>query len=117
MSHNDVNDQAHPNSILDQLEPPPDRKNKQRLAKLRTAWKESWHKGGFLHRRWEEVFQARHAGWHEIATWIKAAARFGGLSIILMVVDAAIDIVSTTLKGLSAASATGAGDGSGCGAR
>ncbi|MFD5398571.1 hypothetical protein ACFWJW_30720 [Streptomyces sp. NPDC127097] len=106
-----MNGQPRPNSTLDQLEPSPARKNK--LAHLRAAWKESWQEGGFLYQRWEDVFQARHASWHEIATWIKAAALFAGISLIVMMVDTAGDIASATLNGLSAAPATGAGDGSG----
>lgn len=50
-----VNGQPRPNSILDQLEPPQARKVKQRLAKLRTAWQESWQEGGFLPHRARRV--------------------------------------------------------------
>ncbi|MFF4534093.1 hypothetical protein ACFY1P_33090 [Streptomyces sp. NPDC001407] len=115
MSSNDeqMNGQHRPNSILDQLELPQARKDKQRLARLRTAWKESWQEGGFLYQRWEEVFQARHASWHGIANWIKAAALVAGISLIVLMVDTAGDIASATLNGLSAAPAPGAGDGSG----
>lgn len=115
MSSNDrqTNSQHRPNSILDQPELPPARKGKPRLAKLRAAWKESWQEGGFLYQRWEDVFEARHASWHEIATWIKAAALLAGISLIVMLVDTAGDIASATLKGLSAAPATGTGDGNG----
>ncbi|MFJ8719398.1 hypothetical protein ACIRD9_40535 [Streptomyces violaceus] len=73
MSHNDrqKNGQHRPNSNLDQLELPPAREGKQRLARLRTAWRESWEEGGFLYQRWEELFQARHAGWHEITVFLQ----------------------------------------------
>ncbi|PWJ02176.1 hypothetical protein DKG34_40140 [Streptomyces sp. NWU49] len=115
MSNNDkqMNGQRRPNSILDQFELPPARKGRQRLTRLRTAWRESWEEGGFLYQRWEEIFQARHAGWHELASWIKTAALFGGLSLIVMMLDAAGDITSTALKGLSAVPDTGSGDRSG----
>ncbi|MGW2425560.1 hypothetical protein ACWC0C_41045 [Streptomyces sp. NPDC001709] len=115
MSSNDrqMNGQPRPNSILDQLELPPLRKDKARLARLRAAWKKSWEEGGFLYQRWEEVFQARHASWQEIANWIKAAALIAGVSLIVMMVDTAGDVASATLKGLSSVPATGAGDGSG----
>jgi hypothetical protein len=63
--------------------------------------------------RWEEVGQARHASWHEVANWIKTAALFGGLSLIVLMLDAAGDITSATLKGLSNVPATSASDGSG----
>ncbi|GAA3372443.1 hypothetical protein GCM10017744_103960 [Streptomyces antimycoticus] len=115
MSHNDrqMNGQHRPNSILDQFELPPAKKGKQRLARLRTAWRESWEEGSFLYQRWEELFQARHASWHEVANWIKTAALFGGLSLLVLMLDAAGDIASATLKGLSDVPATSAGDGSG----
>ncbi|MGC4984671.1 hypothetical protein ACLQ18_29185 [Streptomyces sp. DT193] len=108
-----MNGQPRPNSILDQLELSPARRGKQRLARLRAAWKESWEEGGFLYQRWEEVFQARHGGWHEVANWIKAAALFGGISLIVLMLDTAGDIASATLKGLSAVPASIGGDGSG----
>lgn len=115
MSHNDrqMNGQHRPNSILDQFKLPPAKKSKQRLARLRTAWRESWEEGGFLHQRWEEIGQARHASWHEVAVWIKTAALFGGLSLIVLMLDAAGDVTSATLKGLSNVPATSASDGSG----
>ncbi|KPI19730.1 hypothetical protein OV450_7833 [Actinobacteria bacterium OV450] len=84
-----------------------------RLARLRAAWKESWEEGGFLYQRWEEVFQARHGSWHEAATWIKTTLLLGGLSLIVLMLDAASDVVSALLKGLSDLPATSVGDGSG----
>ncbi|MCF3143690.1 hypothetical protein [Streptomyces platensis] len=113
-----VNSQENPSflDLIDQTPPPPDleldgKHGTRRLARLRAAWKESWQEGGFLYQRWEEVFQARHASWYEVANWIKAAALVGGLSLIVILVDAAGDIAAAALKGLSA-TATGAGDGS-----
>ncbi|MFC8492957.1 hypothetical protein ACFUJU_19580 [Streptomyces sp. NPDC057235] len=94
-------------------EPSADQHGAGRLAWLRAAWKQSWKEGGFLYERWEEVGQARHVSWYEIATWIKAAVLFGGLSLIVLMLDAAGDITSAVLKGLSDVPATGAGDGSG----
>ncbi|MDX3213633.1 hypothetical protein [Streptomyces scabiei] len=115
MSHDDrqMNGQHRPNSILDQFELPPAHKGNQRLARLRTAWRKSWEEGGFLYQRWEEIFQTRHASWHEIPVWIKTAGLLAGISLIVMMVDAAGDIASATLKGLSAVPATSPGDGSG----
>ncbi|MFD5513171.1 hypothetical protein ACFWIB_36225 [Streptomyces sp. NPDC127051] len=123
MTHNDspVNGQDNPSflDLLNQLPPVPPapeldaKPGTGRLAWLRAAWKESWEEGGFLYQRWEEVFQARHSSWHEVANWIKAAALFGGLSLIVLMLDTAGDIASAALKGLSAVPATGGGDGSG----
>ncbi|MGP4003988.1 hypothetical protein [Streptomyces sp. 8N706] len=110
-----TNGQHRPNSILDLLEqpPPPAVEDATRLARLRTAWRESWEEGGFLYQRWEEVLQARHAGWHEIANWIKAAGLLAGVCLIVIMVDAASDITSAALKGLSAVPASDAGAGHG----
>lgn len=123
MTHNDkpINGQDSPSffDLLNELPPVPpapelqSKHGPRRLARLRAAWKESWEEGGFLYQRWEEVFQARHASWHEVANWIKAAALFGGLSLIVLMLDAAGDIASATLKGLSAVPATSGGDGGG----
>ncbi|MGP3636154.1 hypothetical protein ACTU45_22820 [Streptomyces sp. 24-1644] len=123
MTHNDkpVNGQDNPSflDLLNQLPPAPPAPEPDaqhctgRLAWLRAAWKESWEEGGFLYQRWEEVFEVRHSSWHEVANWIKAAALFGGLSLIVLMLDAAGDIADATLKGLSAVPATSGGDGSG----
>ncbi|MFI1568365.1 hypothetical protein ACH4ZX_36005 [Streptomyces sp. NPDC020490] len=123
MPHNDkpINGQDSPSflDLLNELPPVPPapelegKPGTRRLARLRAAWKKSWEEGGFLYQRWEEVFQARHASWHEVANWIKAAALFGGLSLIVLMLDAAGDIASATLKGLSAVPASSGGDGGG----
>ncbi|MEU8764766.1 hypothetical protein [Streptomyces sp. NPDC048659] len=98
---------------LSPVPPAPEPNGPGRLAWLRAAWKASWQEGGFLYERWEEVGQARHVSWYEIASWIKAALLFGGLSLIVLMLDAAGDIASATLKGLSDVPAASAGDGSG----
>ncbi|MFJ8469652.1 hypothetical protein [Streptomyces swartbergensis] len=115
MSHNDrqMNGQHRPNSILDQFELPPTKKSKQRLARLRTAWRESWEEGGFLHQRWEEVGQARHASWHEVALWIKTGRAARRDQPHHHDAGRRRDITSATLKGLSNVPATSASDGSG----
>ncbi|MFI7501844.1 hypothetical protein ACIBVL_25845 [Streptomyces sp. NPDC049687] len=115
-----VNGQDNPSffDLFDQTPPPPvleldGKHGTRRLAKLRAAWKGSWEEGGFLYQRWEEIFQARRGSWHEVANWIKAAGLLVGISLIVMMVDTAGDIASATLKGLTTAPATNAGDGSG----
>jgi len=115
MSINDkpVNGQHSPNSILDLPELPPAHNDKPRFARLRAAWKKSWEEGGFLYQRWEELFQARHAGWHEIAAWIKAAGLLAGVCLIVIMVDTAGDIAGAALKSLSAVPASDTGTGNG----
>ncbi|CAL9675229.1 hypothetical protein SUDANB176_07721 (plasmid) [Streptomyces sp. enrichment culture] len=116
MSSNDrqMNGQPRQRSAPDTAQLPPGGNHKQRFTRrLRTAWRTSWEEGGFLYQRWEEIFQARHASRHGLANWIKTAALFGGLSLIVMMLDAAGDITSAALKGLSAVPDTGSGDRSG----
>lgn len=109
------NGQHRPTGIFDitELPPAPALQGKQRLVRLRTAWRESWKEGGFLYQRWEDLSQARYAGWHELAPWIKATGLMAGLCLIVIMVDTAGDVASAALKGLSAVPASDAGDGSG----
>ncbi|MFJ6628923.1 MULTISPECIES: hypothetical protein [unclassified Streptomyces] len=119
MTRNDkpLSGQDNP-SLLDQMAPPPTtpeldgNTGTRRFTRLRAAWRESWEEGGFLYQRWEEILRARHTSWHEGANWIKAAALFGGLSLLVLMLDTAGDIASAALKSLSAAPATSS-DGSG----
>ncbi|MFF5859896.1 hypothetical protein ACFY8B_30485 [Streptomyces sp. NPDC012751] len=115
-----INGQHNPNflDLLNQTPPPPDAKDwprPKRFARLRQAWDTSWEEGGFLYQRWDEVARARHAGWHQIAPWLKAAVLLAGASLIVIMVDTAGDVASAALKGLSAVPATNTdtGDGSG----
>ncbi|MFI1839489.1 hypothetical protein [Streptomyces olivaceoviridis] len=107
-----MNGQRNPNNpsffdLLDQTPPPPvpdlqDGPGTTRLARLRAAWDASWKEGGFLHQRWEELFQARKTGWHEMANWIKAVLSLAGACAVVVLLDAAGDIVSAVLHRLSA---------------
>ncbi|MET8724104.1 hypothetical protein [Streptomyces misionensis] len=102
-----INGQNSPNflDLLGQTPPPPDAKDRprpKRFAGLREAWDASWEQGGFLYERWEELFQARRLGWHEMANWIKAMLSLTGICAVIILLDAAGDIVSTALHHLSA---------------
>ncbi|MGW2952785.1 hypothetical protein [Streptomyces eurythermus] len=113
-----VNGQHNPNflDLLNQTPPSPDAKEwprPKRFAGLRQAWEASWEQGGFLYERWEDLFQARRLGWHEMANWIKAVLSLAGLCAVIVLLDAAGDITSAALKGLSDVPATSARDGSG----
>ncbi|MFF7858983.1 hypothetical protein [Streptomyces sp. NPDC007904] len=109
-----MNGQPRQRSAPDTAQLPPGGNRKQRFTRrLRTAWRESWEEGGFLYQRWEEIFQARNASWHEIAPWIKAAGLLAGISFLVIAVDTAGDITGGVLKGLSDVPASGIGDGAG----
>ncbi|MFJ3728531.1 hypothetical protein ACIPYQ_39015 [Streptomyces sp. NPDC090045] len=108
-----INGQQHPTSpnffdLIDQTPPPPlpDVKNvprTKRFAQLRAGWDASWEQGGFLYERWEEVFQARHADWHEMATWIKAVLSLAGVCAVIILLDTASDIVSAVAHRIATA--------------
>lgn len=93
--------------LLDQTPPPPllpdveDVPRPKRFAGLREAWDASWEQGGFLYERWEELFQARRLGWHEMSNWIKAVLSLAGVCAVIVLLDAAGDIVSAVLHRLS----------------
>ncbi|MFH8342968.1 hypothetical protein [Streptomyces sp. AM6-12] len=112
MQSNDkpINGQENPSflDLLNQLPPvspapePNSKPGTQQLARLRTAWRKSWEEGGFLYERWEDLFQARRLGWHEMANWIKALLGLAGICAVIVLLDAAGDIVSALLHRLLA---------------
>lgn len=71
-----------------------------RVAVLRARWTTAWAQGGVLYRRWDEVFQARHAGWHGMANWIKATLALTALGSVIVLLDTASDVVATVLHAL-----------------
>ncbi|CAM5677802.1 hypothetical protein [Streptomyces mordarskii] len=94
------------NGQHNQTSPPPDAKHwprPKRFAGLREAWDASWEQGGFLYERWEELFQARRLGWHEMANWIKAVLSLAGLCAVIVLLDAAGDVVSAVAHRLATA--------------
>ncbi|MFJ6650564.1 hypothetical protein ACIQPS_33585 [Streptomyces sp. NPDC091290] len=74
---------------------------RRRLARLSAGGDASWERGGFLHERWEDLFQARRLGWHEMAIWIKAVLSLAGLCAVILLTGTAVDIASTVLHQLS----------------
>ncbi|MFG2856707.1 hypothetical protein ACGFZ9_39645 [Streptomyces mirabilis] len=111
-----INGQHNPNSpsflnLINQTPPPPlpdveDVPRANRFAGLREAWNASWKQGGFLHERWEEVFQARQVGWHKMANWIKAVLILAGVCAVIVLLDTAGDIVSAVADRLVTATPT-----------
>ncbi|MER8226042.1 hypothetical protein ABTZ58_37045 [Streptomyces sp. NPDC094143] len=83
-------------------EPTAEKPAPSRLQALRNQWHAAWEEGGFLHQRWEDLAQARHAGWHDIANWIKAVLVLAGVCAVIILLDTASDIVSAVLHRLSA---------------
>jgi hypothetical protein len=80
----------------------PQRPKKQpRRAALRAWWTAAWAEGGVLYRRWDDVFKARTAGWHDMATWIKATLALTTLALVIALLDTATDVVITVLQHLA----------------
>ncbi|MGW3652498.1 hypothetical protein [Streptomyces sp. NPDC000878] len=75
-------------------------KKPSRLAPLRAWWTAAWAEGGVLYRRWDEVFAARHAGWHDMANWIKAVLTLSALGWTTLLLDTASDVAGAVLHGL-----------------
>ncbi|MEV4872865.1 hypothetical protein [Streptomyces syringium] len=108
-----INGQHNPNSpsffdLIDQMSPPPvidleDSPGTTRLARLRARWDASWKESGFLHERWEELFQARKAGWHEMANWIKAVLSLAGVCGVIILLDTAVGIASSVAHQIATA--------------
>ncbi|MFB8247358.1 hypothetical protein ACFC5X_20230 [Streptomyces sp. NPDC055952] len=88
---------------LPQLPDTGDGPGTKRSDRLREAWDASWKQGGFLYERWDELSQARHAGWHGMSNWIKATITLAALCSVIVLLDAASDIVTAVLHRLSAA--------------
>ncbi|MFH7340647.1 hypothetical protein [Streptomyces sp. KHY 26] len=86
--------------VIDQRDEEPSMK---RFARLRAGWDASWERGGFLHERWEDVRHARCAGWHGMATWIKVVLSLATVCAVLILLDAAGDIVSAAVHRLATA--------------
>ncbi|WP_415939991.1 hypothetical protein [Streptomyces sp. 039-1] len=84
-----------------------------RSARLHTAWTKAWKDDGLLSRIWDDLFQLKTAGWHEIANWIKGAALILGASLTILIATAACDIAGQVLSHLSAIPAAPTGDGHG----
>ncbi|MFC0602250.1 hypothetical protein [Streptomyces palmae] len=91
------NNQPHTHQDPDQQQEPPTPDTAHRPSRwstLRTWWDGAWGEGGVLHHRWEQVRQARTAGWHGMATWIKALLGLAAACVIIILLDTAGDIVS-----------------------
>jgi hypothetical protein len=105
-----INGQYSPSifDLIDRTPPPPDidledDPGTPRPARLRAWWDAAWREGGFLYQRWEELFQARTAGWHGMANWIKATIALVMLCSVTVLLDAAGDIVIAVFHRLLAA--------------
>jgi hypothetical protein len=95
----DLPDQVPPRPVID-LEKGP---GKERFARLRAGWDASWEQDGFLHERWDEVRQAPVLGWHGMANWVKAALGLAGISLVILLLDGATDVLADAMHRLLSA--------------
>lgn len=62
---------------------------------LRTRWDNAWSiPGGVLYQRWEELRRAPELGWHLMANWIKALLAVIVLSISVLLLDGALNVLA-----------------------
>ncbi|MGV9883328.1 hypothetical protein [Streptomyces sp. NPDC003006] len=88
----DLNFPPSPPASLDAKEP--------RLETLREWWDGAWDDGGFLHDRWEDLRRAPELGWHSMANWVKAAIGLAGISLVILLLDGATDVLAHALHQL-----------------
>jgi hypothetical protein len=76
--------------------PSPEGKN-PRLPALREWWEAAWRDGGFLHERWEDLGRAPELGWQGMAPWIRAMLMTAGVSFVVLLAEAAGEVVLQAL--------------------
>ena len=76
------------------------------LTGLRQWWDTAWAQGGPLHKPWEDLRQAPDQGWHQMANWIKTVLALLALCLTIVLVGAAVGIVTDTLHHLLNATPT-----------
>lgn len=73
------------------------------LARLVSAWQETWDDCGFLYQRWEDLRQAPELGWHSMATWVKTVVGLAGIGVVPILMDTAADALADALHRLLSA--------------
>ncbi|MFJ3519825.1 hypothetical protein [Streptomyces sp. NPDC090131] len=86
---------AAPPLLLEELE-----EKQPRAAALRAEWDDAWDDGGFLHDRWEDLRCAPQLGWHGMANWVKTAIGLAGISLVILLLDSAIDALAAALHAM-----------------
>jgi hypothetical protein len=67
---------------------------------VRDWWKNAWSQGGALYALWEDLRQARTAGWHQMANWVKALLVAVGACAVLILLDGAFGVVADAVHRL-----------------
>ncbi|NJP53532.1 hypothetical protein HCJ93_26575 [Streptomyces sp. SBST2-5] len=71
-----------------------------RFAALRTWWNQAWEEGGVLNAMWEDILSAPEDGLRYMAPWIRAVLTVAGLSFVLLMAQAAGEVILQTLRQL-----------------
>lgn len=71
-----------------------------RFAALRAWWNTAWEEDGVLHNMWEDVLSAPDAGPRHMAPWIRAALMTAGVSFVVLMAQAAGEVVLEALHQL-----------------
>ncbi|MEU3953620.1 hypothetical protein AB0F45_15070 [Streptomyces achromogenes] len=71
-----------------------------RFAALRARWEEAWDEGGVLHDMWDDVLSAPRSGLRHMAPWLRAVVMVAGVSIVVLMAQAAGEVVLQQLHQL-----------------
>ncbi|MFE6946078.1 hypothetical protein [Streptomyces chartreusis] len=80
--------------------PEPMKQTKPRRTAVGDWWKDAWSENGVLHARWEDLRQARTAGWHQMANWVKVLLAAVGACGVLILVDGALGVLADAVHRL-----------------
>jgi hypothetical protein len=69
-------------------------------------WTTAWSDNGVLHRRWNEIRTAPDDGWHGMANWIKTVLAANAVAVVILLLDAAGDVLLHAGHRLLGASST-----------
>ncbi|MFJ1601536.1 hypothetical protein [Streptomyces sp. NPDC088261] len=71
-----------------------------RFATLRAWWNTTWKEDGVLHNMWEDVLNAHDTGLRHMAPWIRAVLMTAGVSFVVLMAQAAGEVVLDALHQL-----------------
>lgn len=74
-------------------------------VRSRRVWEQAWSEGGFLHGLWQDIRTAPHRG-ADMAHWLKALLILAGLSLVVLLAEAAGSAIAHAIGDLLAAAPT-----------
>ncbi|MEV5982840.1 hypothetical protein [Streptomyces sp. NPDC052114] len=73
---------------------------KERFAAARAWWNTAWEENGVLHNMWEDVLSAPDTGLRHMAPWIRVVLMTAGVSFVVLMAQAAGEVVGQALHQL-----------------